>query len=74
MHVHATKFLDLRREGLDHAGKGRLKNFKRGVRGRLKFFWRTGNRVFFFRAGPGIFLEEMGDRDPIWFDQYHYWC
>ena len=50
MHVYATKFLVLRREGQGHPVKGRLKFSGRGVRGRLKFFWRTGDRVFF--CGP----------------------
>ena len=50
MPVHATKFLILRRDGPEHSIKGRLKNFKRGLGGRSKIFWRTGDRDFFLRA------------------------
>jgi len=54
-HVHATKFLILRREGQKHAGKGQLKISGRGVKGRSKFFWRTGDRDFFFAYRNRIF-------------------
>ena len=59
MPVHATKFLILRRDGPEHSIKGRLKNFKRGLGGRLKIFWRTGDRDFFLRAGIRNFRIPM---------------
>jgi hypothetical protein len=59
MHVHATKFLVLRREDPFDDAEGQMKNFKRGVGGRLKFFWRTSDREFFCEPDPEFFVKGL---------------